>query len=189
MTGSVSQIETEAVRQLIEKGLSMSKAITPMPNTIQEPVEQEKAIKEQSLYETDFYAWSLKTAELIRQGRITELDLENIAEEIESLGRNNKRELLSRLSVLIMHLLKWQFQSNKHSKSWKATIRTQRDEVEFLVRDNPSLKYGIENIICEAFLKARLRFEDETGISYKKTLPETCPYTWEQITKQGFMPE
>ncbi|KJR43812.1 protein of unknown function DUF29, partial [Candidatus Magnetoovum chiemensis] len=73
-------------------------------NTIETPVQQAEAIKEQSLYETDFYAWSIKTAELIRQGRLTELDLENIAEEIESLGRNNKRELESRLTVLIMHL-------------------------------------------------------------------------------------
>ncbi|KJR40051.1 protein of unknown function DUF29, partial [Candidatus Magnetoovum chiemensis] len=68
-------------------------------------METQTALKEKSLYETDFYQWSLKTAELLRQGRFTELDIENAAEEIESLGRNNKRELGSRLMVLIMHLL------------------------------------------------------------------------------------
>ncbi|KJR43903.1 protein of unknown function DUF29 [Candidatus Magnetoovum chiemensis] len=159
---------------------------------MQTPLEQAEhnntAAKEQSLYETDFYAWSLKTAELIRQGRLNELDLENIAEEIEDLGRNNKRELANRLAVLIMHLLKWQFQSNKRSDSWVSTIVTQRREIRNLLEDSPSLKYNIEDTIEKAFKDARVDFEDETGIP-KKTLPETCPYTWEQLSKHGFLPE
>ncbi|KJR41413.1 protein of unknown function DUF29 [Candidatus Magnetoovum chiemensis] len=159
-----------------------------MPNIIQAPVEQAEAAKEQSLYETDFYAWSLKTAELIRQGKFAELDIENIAEEIESLGRNNKRELKSRLSVLIMHLLKWQYQSVMRSNSWISTIATQRREIRDLLKDNPSLKYGKEIVIEDALIDAKIQFEKETGIP-KRTLPETCPYTWEQINDDDFMPE
>ncbi|KJR41537.1 protein of unknown function DUF29 [Candidatus Magnetoovum chiemensis] len=159
-----------------------------MPNTIQTPVEQAEAAKEQSLYETDFYAWSLKTAELIRQGKFAELDIENIAEEIEDLGRNNKRELLSRLDVLIMHLLKWQFQSNKRSDSWQSTIATQRKEIKRLLEDSPSLKYNIEDTIEKAFKDAKITFEIETHIP-KKTLPDICPYTWEQLDDYYFMPD
>ncbi|KJR41763.1 protein of unknown function DUF29 [Candidatus Magnetoovum chiemensis] len=151
-------------------------------------VEDTLCAKEQSLYERDFYQWSLKTAELIRQGRFAELDIENIAEEIESLGRNNKRELLSRLSVLIMHLLKWQYQSKKRSGSWVSTIGTQRKEIMFLLKDNPSLKYGIEAVIEEAFKAAATQFEKETRIP-KKILPEVCPYTWEQLSDDDFMPD
>ncbi|KJR41188.1 protein of unknown function DUF29 [Candidatus Magnetoovum chiemensis] len=164
-----------------------------MSNIIQEPVEQayamkEQSLKEQSLYERDFYQWSLKTAELIRQGRFAELDIENIAEEIESLGRKDKRELKSRLAVLIMHLLKWQHQSNKRSDSWKTTIRTQRKEIRFVIEDSPSLQYGIEETIDKAFIEAKIDFEDETRIS-KKILPEVCPYTWEQLSDDDFMPK
>ncbi|KJR41943.1 protein of unknown function DUF29 [Candidatus Magnetoovum chiemensis] len=159
-----------------------------MPNTIQEPLEQAQSIKEQSLYETDFYQWALKTAELIRQSRFTELDIENIAEEIEDLGNNNKRELESRLDVLIMHLLKWQFQSNNRSKSWVSTITTQRKEIKRLLKNSPSLKYGKEVVIEEAFITATIQFEKETDIS-KKIFPETCPYSWEQLNDYDFMPE
>ncbi|KJR43715.1 protein of unknown function DUF29 [Candidatus Magnetoovum chiemensis] len=126
-----------------------------MSNIMQTPVEQaenKNTTKEQSLYETDFYQWSLKTAELIRQGRLNELDLENIAEEIESLGKNNKRELGSRLAVLIMHLLKWQFQSKKRSKSWKATIVTQRREIKHLIKNSPSLLSPLLCFLSQAHL-------------------------------------
>ncbi len=139
------------------------------------------------MYETDFYQWSLKTAELIRQGRFAELDIENIAEEIESLGKNNKRELSSRLVVLIMHLLKWQHQPKRRSKSWKTTINTQRVELELLFKQSPSLKYAIDDVIEYSFEKAKLLFEDETNIS-KKALPESCPYSFEQLYDYYFMP-
>ncbi|KJR40800.1 protein of unknown function DUF29 [Candidatus Magnetoovum chiemensis] len=159
-----------------------------MSNITETPVEQAEALKEQSLYEIDFYAWSLKTAELIRQGRLNELDLENIAEEIESLGKRDKKELESRLAVLILHLLKWQYQSKKRSKSWVSTIATQRTELDLVIEYSPSFKYDIERTIEKAFIRAKIQFEKETGIP-KKTLPETCPYTWEQINNDDYMPD
>ncbi|MCI4626453.1 MAG: DUF29 domain-containing protein [Candidatus Magnetoovum sp. WYHC-5] len=143
---------------------------------------------EKSLYETDFYQWALHNAELIRQGRISDIDLDNIVEELESMGRNNRRELISRFLVLIMHLLKWQYQSNKRSKSWISTINTQRAEIRFILEDSPSLKHDIELIIEKAFQNAKVSFEKETNIN-KKHLPQTCPYIFEQLSDYEFWPE
>ncbi|MCI4624617.1 MAG: DUF29 domain-containing protein [Candidatus Magnetoovum sp. WYHC-5] len=144
--------------------------------------------KEKTLYETDFYQWALHNAELLRQGRLTEIDIDNIAEEIESMGRNNKKELTSRLIVLIMHLLKWQYQPKRRSRSWKLTISTQRSEIGLLFENSPSLKYDIETVIEKSFKNAKILFEDQTGIS-KQTLPEICPYIFEQLSDYEFWPE
>ena len=81
------------------------------------------------LYDKDFYQWTLYNAELLRQGKITEIDIQNIAEELESMGKSQKRELISRLAVLIMHLLKWQYQPEKRSHSWIETINEQRRQI------------------------------------------------------------
>ncbi|MBF0337406.1 MAG: DUF29 domain-containing protein [Nitrospirae bacterium] len=140
------------------------------------------------LYEVDFYQWAFHNANLLRQGRFTEIDLENIIEELEGMARRDRRELLSRLKVLIMHLLKWQYQPNRRSESWSTTIRTQRDEIKFLLEDSPSLKYSIEIVIAKGFIAAKKDFEDETGIS-ANILPETCIYTFEQLMDRGFWPQ
>ncbi|KJU82601.1 protein containing DUF29 [Candidatus Magnetobacterium bavaricum] len=128
------------------------------------------------LYEVDFYQWVFYNADLLRQGRFTEIDLENIIEELEDMGRNNKRELLSRLMVLIKHLLKWQYQPKRRSKSWSTTIDNQRTDIKFLLEDSPSLKNNIEAVIAKGFIEAKRKFEKETGIS-AKLLYETCHYT------------
>ena len=151
-------------------------------------IEDKDTVIKQSLYERDFYQWGLYNAELLRQGRFSEIDVENIAEEIESLSKRDKRELRNRLKVLIMHLLKWQYQPKKRSKSWIRTISTQRSEIKVVLKDSPSLKHNIEIIINEAFEDSHLLFEGETGIS-KATLPETCPYTFEQLSDYDFLPE
>ena len=80
-------------------------------------------------YETDFYAWTLKQAELLKAGDFKRLDIVNLAEEIESLGKQQRQELRNRLGVLIGHLLKWDYQPEKRSKSWRATVREQRREI------------------------------------------------------------
>ncbi|MBF0317936.1 MAG: DUF29 domain-containing protein [Nitrospirae bacterium] len=140
------------------------------------------------LYDVDFYQWAFYNADLLRQGRFTEIDLENIIEELESMGRNNKRELASRLMVLTMHLLKWQYQQKRRGESWSTTIGNQRTEIKLLLTDNPSLKNNIEAIIAKGFIEAKRRFEKETGINTRE-LPETCPYTFEQLIDHGFWPE
>ncbi|KJJ86115.1 protein containing DUF29 [Candidatus Omnitrophus magneticus] len=163
-----------------------------MSNTIETPVEQAEnkntAKDKSSLYDLDFYQWALYNAELLRQGKLTEADIENIAEEIESMGVSNKKELASRFVVLIMHLLKWQYQPKRRSKSWISTINTQRTEIEIVLENSPSLKYGIEGIIEGAFTKAQKRFEKETGIT-KDVLPMYCPYIFEQLMDYDFWPE
>ncbi|KJU84442.1 protein containing DUF29 [Candidatus Magnetobacterium bavaricum] len=139
------------------------------------------------LYEVDFYQWVFYNADLLRQGRFSEIDLENIIEELESMARKDRRELLSRLAVLIMHLIKWQYQPERRSESWSTTIRNQRTELKLLLADSPSLKYNIEAVTAKGFIAAKEEFEDETGIS-TKILPETCPYTFEQLMARGFWP-
>src|ERR1700679_1879709 len=93
-----------------------------------------------TLYDEDFYAWANEQAALLRSGKLASADIENIAEEIESMGKGEKRELISRLTVLLSHLLKWQFQPNLQGPSWKATIRVQRRDLSRHMTDNPSLK-------------------------------------------------
>ena len=141
-----------------------------------------------TLYDTDFYQWTFHNAELLRQGKLTEIDIPNIAEELESMGKSEKRELFSRLAVLVMHLLKWQYQSKKRSNSWITTINTQRMDIELLLQDSPSLKHDIDKILNEVYINAKKMFERETGIS-KKQLPETCPYTFMQVRNNDFWPE
>lgn len=89
-------------------------------------------MKRKQKYEKDFYAWAIHNAKMLRERRLSEIDIENIAEEIESLGKSEKRELLNRLAVLLAHLLKWKFQPAKQSNSWKFTIKEQRFELKDL---------------------------------------------------------
>lgn len=143
---------------------------------------------DQGLYDQDFYQWALKNAELVRQGKFSEMDSENIAEELESMGLSQKRELESRLIKLIMHLLKWRYQSERQSRSWKSTINTQRREIERLLKTSPSLKYSFPEVVKSAYPYATREFDDETGISRKK-LPESCPFSPEQLMDEDFWPE
>ncbi|MBF0337470.1 MAG: DUF29 domain-containing protein [Nitrospirae bacterium] len=141
-----------------------------------------------SLYEVDLYQWAFHNTDLLRQGRFAEIDLENIIEELEGMARSYKRELLNRLTVLIMHLLKWQYQPKRRSRSWRETINNQRREIKFLLEDSPSLKYNIEVVIAKGFIEAKRTFENETGISARE-LPETCLYTFEQLMDYDFWAE
>ena len=104
-----------------------------------------------SLYDRDFYAWANEQAALLRAGRLAEADIENIAEEIETMGRSEKRELINRLTVLLLHLLKWQFQPALHGNSWRLTIEEQRYRLEDHLKDNPSLKAQLGQAMRDAY--------------------------------------
>lgn len=106
---------------------------------------------EQPLYDRDFYAWANEQAGLLRAGRLSEVAIERIAEEIESIGKSEKRELVSCLSVLLVHLLKWQHQSVFRSTSWRLTIKEQRAKLEGHLGDNPSLKSMVPAMITTAY--------------------------------------
>jgi Domain of unknown function DUF29 len=142
----------------------------------------------QSLYDRDFYAWANEQAALLRGGRIKQADIPNIAEEIESMGRTEKRELISRLTVLLVHLLKWTFQNQFRSRSWELTVREQRRKLERHLDDNPSLKPLLGELLLVAFEDAVNETEAETGVS-EKILPKTCPWTVAQVIERDWFPE
>lgn len=141
-----------------------------------------------SIYDRDFYAWANEQAALLRAGRLTEADIENIAEEIESMGRSERRELINRLTVLLLHLLKWQFQPGLRGNSWRLTIEEQRYRLEDHLNDNPSLKAQLTTAMRDAYRLALVEAERETGLA-RSTFPPASPYVYEQVTNPDFWPE
>jgi hypothetical protein len=139
-------------------------------------------------YEADFYAWANEQALLLRAGRLEVLDIGNIAEELESMGRSEKRELVNRLIVLLAHLLKWRFQPERRSRNWRATITIQRDDLDRHLRDNSSLKAKLDETIADAYKTARTMAEGETNLP-KSTFPIVCPWASAQILDEEFWPE
>lgn len=139
-------------------------------------------------YDQDFYAWTFHNATLLRQGRWHELDAVQIAEELESMGRSERRELGHRLAQLLMHLLKWQFQPNRQSNSWLYTIKEQRRAIRRLLRDSPSLQAQIEVILPESYEDSVLMAVKQTGMK-ENVFPITIPYTLAQLLDDGFLPQ
>ncbi len=136
------------------------------------------------LYDEDFTLWTELQASLLRRRAAGELvndadlDWENIAEEIESVGGNTRRELRNRLVRLLQHLLKWHYQPEHRSRSWRSTIRTQRREIEDLLAENPSLRTKLPDLFLVAYPRARTDALDETGLL---DLPQASPFTIEQV--------
>ena len=141
----------------------------------------------EQLYDQDFYAWANQQAGLLRAGKLAEADIENIAEEIESMGKSEKRELKNRLSVLLLHLLKWQYQPDHRGASWQATIRVQRRDLADHMLDNPSLKAVLPQAIEQAYGNAVIEAAAETGLG-EETFTAACPWTYEQISDPKFWP-
>lgn len=139
-------------------------------------------------YDEDFYAWTQEQARLLRSGEFSQIDAVNLAEEIEDMGKSNRRELGSRLAVLVMHLLKWRFQPNNRSPSWAATIRGQRDEIEELLADSPSLRPIVHDALSTVYARARRKAVGDKGLP-ETTFPVECPFTPEQILAEDFLPQ
>ncbi|RKT44539.1 DUF29 domain-containing protein [Thiocapsa rosea] len=137
----------------------------------------------ESTYDADFYAWANTQAALLRSGRIDQADIEHIAEEIESMGKSELRELENRLARLFTHLLKWQFQPNRRSRSWTLTIKEQRRRLHRHLAQNPSLKAKLEQAVVDAYGDAILEAARETGLA-EETFPPVCPFTVEQILNE-----
>jgi hypothetical protein len=140
------------------------------------------------LYESDFFEWTQTTAELIRAGQLECVDLEHVAEEIESVGRSDRREVISRLEILIAHLLKWQIQRNNQSRSWKNTINAQRRDLERVLEDSPSLRARLPDWIAKAYPGAKQDAAEEMQL-LNNPFPPICPFTPEQITDEGWLPD
>ncbi|PSJ56314.1 DUF29 domain-containing protein [Kumtagia ephedrae] len=140
------------------------------------------------VYEDDFALWCAQQGALLRAGRTSSLDRENLAEEIESLGRSQEDEIESRLNVLVMHLLKWCYQPQKCTPSWRATIIEQRMRISKRLKASPSLRNYPATVLDEEYVTARLRAAGETGLS-EVIFPEGCPFTIEEILDPAFFPE
>jgi len=138
-------------------------------------------------YDRDFCHWLEQNVALLRAGQLSEIDVENIAEELESMGKRDKRELMSRLSVLLTHLLKWQFQAKLQCSSWQGAIGEQREQIAFILEDSPSLKHQLIEKLDKAYQSALNKAIHETGLS-KNNFPNICPYTLEQILDEDFYP-
>jgi hypothetical protein len=139
-------------------------------------------------YETDIIAWADEQAAMLRAGQLSAIDVTHIAEEIEDVGRSERRELASRMAVLLAHLLKWQFQPGRRGSSWLRTIKEQRRAIAAHLRETPSLKTALadhnwtEGVWADATTKAI----DETGLDL---FPEDCPWTVDEILSLHFYPE
>lgn len=140
-------------------------------------------------YETDVVAWASEQAQLIRAGQFDQLDLKHLAEEIEDVGKSEQRELASRMAVLLAYLLKWKHQPGKRSKSWEFTIRTQRKEVCYLLKEAPSLKtkFADELWLDIVWAKAKGIAESETGLDLD-TFPDTCVWPITDVLAENWLP-
>lgn len=135
----------------------------------------------------DFYSWALEQAELLRMQRFEEVDWVNVIEEITDLGRSEYRTLVSILEQLTWHLLKWQYQPEGRSNSWRISIAKQRLQLERLLDDSPGLKSRLEEAIAKGYKYGRKGAAQETLLPLL-TFPESCPYSWAQLADESFLP-
>ena len=140
------------------------------------------------LYKQDFHKWTRQQAQLLREKRFADLDLDNLIEEVESVGRSEEREIRSRLKVLLADLLKWKYQPGVRSSGWRGTIDEQREKLEQVLQASPSLRLYPADSFAAAYLSARLLAAKETGIDFT-LFPEQPPFTVEQTLDVAFYPK
>jgi len=139
------------------------------------------------IYETDFSRWLFENAALLRQGRFAEADIPNIAEELECLGRGERRAVENHLAVLLLHLLKWELQPEQRSSGWRDSIYHARHAANRLLRDSPSLVSHVPELVADGYEEARYKAILETELP-ESSFPEVCPYTVEQVLDKAFWP-
>ncbi len=141
-----------------------------------------------ALYNLDFYGWTQEQVKLLKEEKWSCLDIPNLIEEIDSLGRRERQELENRLGVLLGHLLKWEFQPEHRSKSWVATIKEQRRRILRLLKENPSLQPFLPEALENAYKDGLDLAVRETFLDYEN-FPEESPYLFEQVLDNEFFPE
>ncbi|WP_334852324.1 DUF29 domain-containing protein [Nostoc sp.] len=142
----------------------------------------------QTLYETDYLQWIETTVEKLQSQDYANVEWENLIEEIADMGRSERRSLKSNLIVILMHLLKWQFQPDKRSGSWEGSIIEHRRRVKEALDDSPSLKSYLEIVFAECYAQAVKQAKAETGISME-SFPLNCPYQLAEVTDDEFLPQ
>jgi len=141
-----------------------------------------------NLYECDFNLWVEATAQLLREERLTELDVVNLLEEVESMGNSDKFALSSDLVVVLLHLLKWQYQPNKRTRSWEKSIAEHRRRIRKIFKSSPSLRNYFQQIFDECYLDARKQAKIETRLPLEH-FPVNSPFTSQQVLDEDFLPE
>ncbi len=139
-------------------------------------------------HEKDVYGWAIHTAQLLKDKKMNEIDFDHIVEELEDMVSSNETQMINRLTLVLSHLLKWQFQPNMRGHSWIYTIREQRKRSKIHLRKNPSLKSKLNEILLDAYDIAVLEAVKESGLD-EKTFPSECQYTLDQIMDDEFYPE
>jgi hypothetical protein len=139
-------------------------------------------------YDQDFNLWIEQTVLLLKAGRFDQLDIEHLVDELESMSRRDKREIVSRLSAILLHLLKWHFQPDHRSASWRSSIQTNRREILLILEDSPSLKPYPIKVLDKAYAPARKDVAAETGLPLA-AFPASCPFSVEEVLNEEFWPE
>lgn len=140
------------------------------------------------LYDQDFNAWTEQQADLLRAGRWADLDVQHLIDEIESMGRSERKELVNRLVILMLHLLKWRYQPALRGNSWRLSIKEQRIRLSSHLDDNPSLKAYLDEAIVRAYQLAVIEAEKQTGLP-AATFPAQCPFTFADMADEQFWPD
>ena len=139
-------------------------------------------------HDEDFYGWAMANASLLKQGKTKEVDMEHIIEELEEMGRSEKYQLINRFSILMAHLLKWQFQHEMAGHGRKCSIKDQRSKIKRLLQENPSLKPKIRESMSNGYMDAIILASKDTGFP-ENHFPPDCPYAFEQLMDDTFYPE
>lgn len=145
-------------------------------------------MKTTSLYERDIHAWTQETAELLKQRRFQSIDVEHLIEELERMGRRDRQELVSRLKILLGHLLKWQYQSTHRCSSWRGSILEQRLRIRDLLQDCPSLKPFLLDAVAAAYADGATLASKETGLSLGH-FPAQPPYALDVLLDDDWFPD
>jgi len=139
-------------------------------------------------YATDYNLWTQQTVKLLREHRWQEIDLENLLEEIEDLGKSERRAITSQLIRLLLHLLKWQYQPQRQSDSWLGAIADSRLQIELALKDSPSLKIYTSEQLNKSYQRARQGASKQTSLTLS-TFPEECPYLLESVLNEDWLPD
>ncbi len=139
-----------------------------------------KAVDPTTLYEQDFYRWAMENAAALRRGDLSGIDVANIAEELEDLGRSERRQLRHRLEQLMLHVLKWSYQPAKRSAGWRASVNEQRARIERILEENPSLRKQVEELVVTGYRISVDMAVRQTGF-LPQSFPAQCPFTFGEL--------
>lgn len=139
-------------------------------------------------YSTDFSAWINQTAQLLRESRWHEIDVPNLIEEVEGLGKSDRRGIASQLARLLLHLLKWQYQPQRRSDSWLDSITDARTQIELAIEDSPSLRDHPTEKLEESYQRARRQAAQQTNVEIS-TFPDVCPYSLALVLAEDWFPD